>query len=76
VKPRLPFHFEHLTIYRIPALSNEILTNSNRLLRLTNTDLEHIGLNCDALQTDELCPCNWQKGEKTLTAQCTMMGMK
>ena len=20
----------------------------------------------DALQTDELCPCNWQKGEKTL----------
>jgi len=22
----------------------------------------------DALQTDELCPCNWQKGEKTLDA--------
>ncbi|MFN7131114.1 MAG: peroxiredoxin [Myxococcales bacterium] len=22
----------------------------------------------DALQTDELCPCNWKKGEKTLTA--------
>jgi lipoyl-dependent peroxiredoxin subunit C len=22
----------------------------------------------DALQTDELCPCNWQKGQKTLTA--------
>lgn len=21
----------------------------------------------DALQTDELCPCNWQKGEDTLT---------
>lgn len=21
----------------------------------------------DALQTDELCPCNWEKGEKTLT---------
>ena len=21
----------------------------------------------DALQTDELCPCNWQKGESTLT---------
>ena len=20
----------------------------------------------DALQTDELCPCNWQKGEKTI----------
>jgi peroxiredoxin (alkyl hydroperoxide reductase subunit C) len=22
----------------------------------------------DALQTDELCPCNWQKGEDTLEA--------
>jgi len=22
----------------------------------------------DALQTDELCPCNWQKGEETLQA--------
>lgn len=22
----------------------------------------------DALQTDELCPCNWQQGEKTLEA--------
>lgn len=23
----------------------------------------------DALQTDELCPCNWNKGEETLTAK-------
>jgi peroxiredoxin (alkyl hydroperoxide reductase subunit C) len=22
----------------------------------------------DALQTDELCPCNWKKGEKVLKA--------
>ncbi|MDF2691230.1 MAG: peroxiredoxin [Gammaproteobacteria bacterium] len=22
----------------------------------------------DALQTDELCPCNWQKGQETITA--------
>jgi alkyl hydroperoxide reductase subunit AhpC len=22
----------------------------------------------DALQTDELCPCNWQKGEEVLKA--------
>lgn len=22
----------------------------------------------DALQTDELCPCNWEKGEKTLSS--------
>jgi len=20
----------------------------------------------DALQTDELCPCNWQKGQETI----------
>ena len=38
------------------------------------TDLE-VGRNVDevlrvldALQTDELCPCNWQKGEATLEA--------
>jgi peroxiredoxin (alkyl hydroperoxide reductase subunit C) len=23
----------------------------------------------DALQTDELCPCNWQKGSETLKPQ-------
>jgi peroxiredoxin (alkyl hydroperoxide reductase subunit C) len=22
----------------------------------------------DALQTDELCPCNWQRGDETLKA--------
>ncbi|MEP6484852.1 MAG: hypothetical protein ABJB01_10405 [Rudaea sp.] len=22
----------------------------------------------DALQTDELCPCNWKQGEETLKA--------
>lgn len=26
----------------------------------------------DALQTDELCPCNWTKGEETLTSQMEM----
>lgn len=26
----------------------------------------------DALQTDELCPCNWSKGEETLTQQLQM----
>ncbi|RYZ55310.1 MAG: peroxiredoxin [Sphingobacteriales bacterium] len=25
----------------------------------------------DALQTDELCPCNWSKGEETLTQKMT-----
>ena len=23
----------------------------------------------DALQTDELCPCNWKKGEQTLVSR-------
>ncbi len=26
----------------------------------------------DALQTDELCPCNWKKGEETLTEQLSL----
>ena len=26
----------------------------------------------DALQTDELCPCNWKKGEETLTTQMAL----
>ena len=28
----------------------------------------------DALQTDELCPCNWTKGEDTLDAQALLAG--
>ena len=29
----------------------------------------------DALQTDELCPCNWTKGEETLTAKRAKEGV-
>ncbi len=28
----------------------------------------------DAFQTDELCPCNWQKGEETLTKKLSKAG--
>ena len=28
----------------------------------------------DALQSDELCPCNWNKGEDTLDAQALLAG--
>jgi len=28
----------------------------------------------DGLQTDELCPCNWEKGKETLTAQLKKAG--
>jgi peroxiredoxin (alkyl hydroperoxide reductase subunit C) len=29
-------------------------------------NIEEVLRNLDALQTDELCPCNWKKGEPTL----------
>ena len=28
----------------------------------------------DGLQTDELCPCNWKKGDETLTAKIKKVG--
>jgi peroxiredoxin (alkyl hydroperoxide reductase subunit C) len=28
----------------------------------------------DALQTDELCPCNWTKGDETLDAGALLAG--
>jgi peroxiredoxin (alkyl hydroperoxide reductase subunit C) len=28
----------------------------------------------DALQTDELCPCNWKKGDATLDAAALLTG--
>jgi peroxiredoxin (alkyl hydroperoxide reductase subunit C) len=28
----------------------------------------------DALQTDELCPCNWTKGEETLSQKMAKAG--
>jgi len=28
----------------------------------------------DALQTDELCPCNWKQGDETLTRQLKKAG--
>lgn len=31
-------------------------------------NVDEVLRNLDALQTDELCPCNWQKGDDTLKA--------
>jgi alkyl hydroperoxide reductase subunit AhpC len=31
-------------------------------------NVEEVVRTLDALQTDELCPCNWKKGDKTLEA--------
>jgi peroxiredoxin (alkyl hydroperoxide reductase subunit C) len=30
----------------------------------------------DALQTDELCPCNWQKGEQSSPAACKKISVE
>jgi len=45
------------------------------IVRWTSVNGLNVGRNVDevirvldALQTDELCPCNWEKGEETLTA--------
>ncbi len=51
-----------------------IVDNENVIRFVYVTDLS-VGRNpqevlrvLDALQTDELCPCNWQKGEETINA--------
>ncbi len=51
-----------------------LVDNDNVIRFVYVTDL-NVGRNpqevlrvLDALQTDELCPCNWQKGEETINA--------
>ncbi|MFL5320721.1 MAG: peroxiredoxin [Myxococcaceae bacterium] len=34
----------------------------------TGRNVDEVLRTLDAIQTDELCPCNWKKGEKTLNA--------
>lgn len=55
------------------ALRGSFLIDPNGVLRWMNVNDLPVGRNIDevlrvldALQTDELCPCNWKKGEKTL----------
>ncbi|MBA2649959.1 MAG: peroxiredoxin [Legionella sp.] len=49
------------------------IIDPNRIIRFVMVTDLNVGRNpkevlrvLDALQTDELCPCNWQKGENTL----------
>ena len=35
----------------------------------TGRNVDEVVRVLDGLQTDELCPCNWKKGEETLTAK-------
>lgn len=50
------------------------IVDPNGIIRWTCVNDLNVGRNVeevirvlDALQTDELCPCNWEKGEETLT---------
>ncbi len=51
------------------------IVDPDNIIRFVSVNDLNVGRNpkevlrvLDALQTDELCPCNWQQGEETLTA--------
>jgi alkyl hydroperoxide reductase subunit AhpC len=57
------------------ALRATFIVDPDGIIRFASVNDLSVGRNpaevlrvLDALQTDELCPCNWQKGEDTLTA--------
>ena len=57
------------------ALRATIIADPDNVVRYVAVNDLSVGRNpqevlrvLDALQTDELCPCNWQKGEETLKA--------
>ena len=57
------------------AFRATIITDPDNIVRYVAVNDLNVGRNpqevlrvLDALQTDELCPCNWQKGEDTLKA--------
>jgi peroxiredoxin (alkyl hydroperoxide reductase subunit C) len=57
------------------ALRATFIVDPQNVVRYAEVNDLNVGRNpaevlrvLDALQTDELCPCNWHKGEKTLSA--------
>jgi alkyl hydroperoxide reductase subunit AhpC len=57
------------------AMRATYIVDPNNVIRFVSVTDMNVGRNVeevlrvlDALQTDELCPCNWQKGDKTLEA--------
>jgi alkyl hydroperoxide reductase subunit AhpC len=57
------------------ALRATFIVDPDGIIRWVNVNDLSVGRNVDdtlrtldALQTDELCPCNWEKGENTLGA--------
>jgi lipoyl-dependent peroxiredoxin subunit C len=58
------------------ALRATIIADPQGVVRFASANDLSVGRNVDevlrvldGLQTDELCPCNWKKGEETLTQQ-------
>jgi peroxiredoxin (alkyl hydroperoxide reductase subunit C) len=58
------------------ALRATIIVDPQGVVRFASANDLSVGRNVaevlrvlDGLQTDELCPCNWNKGEETLTQQ-------
>jgi lipoyl-dependent peroxiredoxin subunit C len=57
------------------ALRATFIVDPDGIIRWASVNDLNVGRNVDevlrtldALQTDELCPCNWQKGEETINA--------
>jgi lipoyl-dependent peroxiredoxin subunit C len=57
------------------AMRATYIVDPDNVIRFVSVTDMNVGRNVDevvrvldALQTDELCPCNWQKGDKTLEA--------
>jgi lipoyl-dependent peroxiredoxin subunit C len=57
------------------AMRATFIVDPNNVIRFVSVTDMDVGRNVDevlrvldALQTDELCPCNWQRGDKTLEA--------
>ncbi|HTD30842.1 MAG TPA: hypothetical protein VK650_04730 [Steroidobacteraceae bacterium] len=54
------------------ALSGVVSSDPQKAFRPTDLNVgrnpEEVLRVLDALQTDELCPCNWQTGDETLKA--------
>jgi peroxiredoxin (alkyl hydroperoxide reductase subunit C) len=57
------------------ALRATFIVDPQNIIRFVSVNDLNVGRNpqetlrvLDALQTDELCPCNWQKGQNTLNA--------
>ena len=63
------------------ALRATFIVDPEGIIRFVSVNDLNVGRNpaevlrvLDALQTDELCPCNWNKGESTLDAGALLAG--